>query len=432
MPQSNKLSLSSAIFINLNIMVSTGIFVNTVILSQTSGAACFLLYPLIGILMLPLIAAIGTLLKEYPSGGFYAFAKDISPFLGFLSCWSYFFAKLASGSLMLYVATVFFQQLIPQLATIDPVLISLLTLIVFAFFNLLNTQIGVIIQGFFLTAKFIPILFVIFSGIIMLDTSGITYDSFIWEGVSISVPLVLYCLAGFEAACSLSRNIENPSVNAPKAIYYSFSIIIVLYGLFQGLIYLGTHTSLETLATYKDTFPFLAHKFFSSEILANKIATLMAFTIGSSALGGSYGVLFSNSWNLYTLAENGHTFMPKAVTKLNRHNMPMFAIFLETAVCALFLLLTRGYQVPLQQTASFGVTLAYSISAFAYYHFIKKTATSWVSFIIPSFAFITCAIFILSCVNSFMQTGIIPLLLFIAILIFGTSMFVYQEQSKTS
>lgn len=430
MAQSNKLSLSSAIFINLNIMVSTGIFVNTVILSQKAGAAGFLLYPIIGILMLPLIAAVGKLLSWYPSGGFYAFAKDVSPFLGFLSCWSYFFGKLASGTLMLYVSTIFLQQLIPPLYGINPLHISMVILALFAFLNLFNMKVGVTIQSFFLTAKFIPIFFAITIGILMFDTSNITSASFIWEGVPTSIPFVLYCLAGFEAACSLSRNIENPSINAPKAIYYSFGIIMILYAIFQGFLYMMTHSVIDSLQSYQYTFPYIASKFFSSPQVAHKASLLLSFAIGSSALGGSYGVLFSNPWNLYTLAEHNHTFFSKQILKLNHHAIPTIAVLVETIVCAFFLFFTQGNQIPLQQTASLGVTLAYTVSAFSYFYIGKQRKFSLSKQMISIFALGTCALFIASSINGFLQTGIAPMLLFFGILLFGTSMFILKKIQK--
>ena len=95
MSSSKKLSLISAIFINLNVMIGAGLFINTYDLSTKAGAAGFLLYPIIGLCMLPLIAITGKLVGLFPTGGLYAFGKSYSPFLGFLSCWSYFFGKLA-------------------------------------------------------------------------------------------------------------------------------------------------------------------------------------------------------------------------------------------------------------------------------------------------------------------------------------------------
>ena len=167
---SEKLSLSAAIFINVNIMVGAGLFVNTVVLSQRAGAAGFLVYPLVGIFMLPLIAGIAQLLDLYPSGGFYSFAKaGLGEPFAFLSTWSYFVAKLASCSLMLFVSARFLQQLIPLFQPLQTLHIAFFILTIFTILNLLRFTIGVSIQTFFLLAKCIPILFIICSGLYLFD-----------------------------------------------------------------------------------------------------------------------------------------------------------------------------------------------------------------------------------------------------------------------
>jgi len=97
-------------------MMGAGIFINTVELSKRAGLLSSFMYPLIGILILPLILAIAKLIQLHPSGGFYVFAqKEISPFVGFLSTWSYFIAKLASASLMIHVAMSLITQIFPTL-----------------------------------------------------------------------------------------------------------------------------------------------------------------------------------------------------------------------------------------------------------------------------------------------------------------------------
>ena len=430
MSSSKKLSLLSAIFINLNVMIGTGIFINTFDLSSKAGAAGFLLYPMIGICMLPLIAVIGKLIGHYPTGGLYAFGNISSPFLGFLSCWSYFFGKLASCAVMLSVGSAMFQQLIPGAIVINPIIFTLLILAIFTFLNLQNMKVGMAVQTFFLTAKSIPVVFAIIAGIMLFDTSGITASSFIWEGMPMSIPLVLYCLAGFETACALSRNIENPAVNGPKAVYYSFGLIMLLYGVFQGLIYISTYASLANIHSYQDVFPCIAHKFFNSELLANKMSVLLRFAIGSSALGGAYGILFSNSWNLYALAENKHVFGSTAITKLNKHQTPWIAVLIESKVCVLFLLFNQTNTLPLRRTAALGIVIAYTISAFAYFQLLKRLHAGKKEFILACAAFATCMLFVASCAMSFMETGFAPLLLFIAILAVGTVMFACKQKIK--
>ena len=75
-----KLSLTSAIFINLNIMMGAGLFINTVVLSQQMQASSIFYLSTIGLLMLPLVFTMSKLVAHFPSGGFYSFAKPLSPF----------------------------------------------------------------------------------------------------------------------------------------------------------------------------------------------------------------------------------------------------------------------------------------------------------------------------------------------------------------
>lgn len=425
-----KISLIGAIFINLNVMIGTGIFINTYRFASTAGAAGFFLYPLVGILMLPLIAVTGKLLGHYPSGGLYAFTKDYSPYFAFLSCWSYFFGKLASACVMLTVATTMFQQIIPFLQTINPIIISLIILAFFTFLNLQNMKIGLIVQTFFLTAKSIPIFFAIIAGLMLFDTSTFYIDASMLQGLVINIPFVLYCLAGFETASSLSRNIENPTVNGPKAVYYSFAIIMILYGIFQGLIYMATYTNFTTITSFDGIFPAIAYKLFTSQAFATKISILLSFAIGSSALGGAYGILFSNSWNLYTLAEHGHVIGKTVMTNLNKHKTPWVAVLTESLICTIFLVFNQGSIVPLQRTATLGIIIAYTISTFAYFKLFTKNQNSNKHHIISYAAFITCLLFISSCTTSFLETGIQPLILFISILVLGTIMFFSIEKQR--
>ena len=91
MSTDHKLSLKTALFINVNVMLGIGIFMNTIVLTKIAGAFAFVAYALIGIMMLPLIISIAELIKMHPQGGFYIYArKEIHPFAGFLSAWGYF------------------------------------------------------------------------------------------------------------------------------------------------------------------------------------------------------------------------------------------------------------------------------------------------------------------------------------------------------
>lgn len=419
-----KLSLTSAVFINLNVMIGTGIFLNTYDLSASAGAVGFLLYPLVGLCMLPLIHVTAKLLSLFPTGGLYAFGSSYHPVLGFLSCWSYFFGKLASCTVMLSVGATMLSQLIPGLQTYSICMISSVILGLFTLLNLQNLKVGLLIQSFFLTAKSIPIVLAIVAGLLCSDLTILSSTQFLWDKLPMNIPLVLYCLAGFETACALGRRIENPAVNGPKAVYYSFSIIMILYGLFQACIYLMTYDALSTMSAYHGVFPVLISKIFSSTRMQHGMIGLINFAIGSSALGGAYGILFSNSWNLFTLAEHHHLIGSTKIIELNRHQTPWIAVLIEAFVCLLFLWCNQNSLLSLRSTAALGIVIAYTVSVSAYIHFVKNH--KGFDIIVARAALLTCLLFVASCALNFMKTGLAPLLLFLMILCTGMLMFFYR------
>ena len=85
--QSNTLSLWSAIIININIIIGTGIFINTTELAQRTGLVGGLCYAIVGLLLFPLILSFVKLLELYPTGGFYTYSSSIHPFASFFNTW---------------------------------------------------------------------------------------------------------------------------------------------------------------------------------------------------------------------------------------------------------------------------------------------------------------------------------------------------------
>lgn len=259
MSPSHKLSLFSAILININIMLGSGIFINTAILTKQSGSLGAAVYLLVGLLLLPLIIAIGQLLHyHHESGTFYDFGRSVSPFIGFLSSWSYFTAKLSSAALGVHVCLSFLQQVVPALQSIPILYFDGVVIAFFALLNLLNLRIGKGIQYSFIGIKLIPIFFAIFAGLYLFNGAHFTPDTFIWTGVPISVPLVLYAFSGFEASCSLSTRIVDSHKNGPRAIFISYGIVVAIVFLYQFLFYGSLGTMLGALPKgYLDAFPAL-------------------------------------------------------------------------------------------------------------------------------------------------------------------------------
>ncbi len=429
MTTEKKLSLPTAILINLNIMMGAGIFINTVELSKRAGLLGGFMYPLIGLLILPLIMAIAQLIKLHPAGGFYVFAqREINPFIGFASTWSYFIAKLASASLMIHVSMSLITQIFPSLLNIGPVFFfDVCILTFFIILNLLNMQTGSRIQFGFLAFKLIPVLFVIGAGLILFYPAHLNALPIIWSGIPGSIPFVLYAASGFEATCAISNKIENGQRNGPRAIMISFTIMMILVFLFQFLFYTSLGTVLADQASYLGAFPALLHKLCSSPALAAKLTALFHLAIATSALGGCYGILYSNNWNLYILAQHRSIKGSALFTQLNTQSIPYLCLLVEWLFCILYLFTSSGHQLILQPLAALGTTAAYTVSIIALFYAGKKNNDQYHTNL-ALIALASCLILIGACIRNFIIGGILPLIGFGLLFVFG--LLFYRKNSQ--
>lgn len=424
----HKLSLFTAILININITLGAGIFINTAVLAQRAAGYGFLSYAVIGALMFPLILSIASLLRLHPSGGFYVFgAQEIHPFVGFVSTWSYFTGKLASCTLMIHASVLFIQHLIPAYRAVSPFVFDVAIISFFILCNMLNLKTGSAIQRVFMLFKLFPILFVIISGIIFFDAQSLMNLPAAWNTFSTTIPLVLYAILGFEAACSISNRIENAERNAPLAVLTSFSIVIAISLLYQLFFYLLAGPELAN-TQYSSVLHLLVDAVIPITYTWRlKLLGLMQVGIAVSALGGAYGILFSNSWNLHTLAHHNHIFGASLFRSLNKHAIPYACVLIEGFICLTYLTITQGNQLPLQQLGAFGCTITYTISALAFVFAVFRTSASALWKTIGSFAVFNCMMLLGSCLYNFSLHGMSTLLAFLCLLGFGAFMYAHTS-----
>ncbi len=148
MAHKQTLSLKEAILININIMLGSGIFINTVLLAKNSALLSGCMYLLNGALVLPLILSMAALMRIHPRGGFYTFgAQEIGSFAGFFSAWSYFIGKLASAALMIHTAFLLIQTIIPALQQINILFLDVGALLCFTALNLLHMNVSMSVQS---------------------------------------------------------------------------------------------------------------------------------------------------------------------------------------------------------------------------------------------------------------------------------------------
>jgi len=423
------LSLRNAVLINVNIMLGAGVFINAVELAKRTGFFSGFMYPLGGLLVLPLIICIAKLTQLYPDGGFYGFgAKYLNPFAGFMSGWSYFTGKLASATLMIHVSMSLLSQAIPALARCNLFVIDLIVLLIFSALNTFNLKTGSKIQTAFFVLKSIPLFTIIISGLIFISGSVPLEPFPAFATISTTLPLVLYAAMGFESICSLSRSIENPKKNGPRAIIISYAIVMAVLFLYQTLLYALLSKELVQLPSYLQVFSaFFNHFLNNNLVLAHQLTRAIWTILACSALGGAYGILYSNNWNLYTLAAHKHTLFARTLTRLNSAGIPVWCIAIQALVCIFYMFFTYLEQVSLQQLAALAVTLSYTICVLALMAFYYAQR-SWNGIVIPFFGLASCAIFIHACIHNFKYSKtMLPLYGFLALLALGSCMYWYQK-----
>lgn len=417
--KNNTISLFSAIIINANIIIGSGVFINTAELARRTGLLGGLNYILVGLLLLPLILSFVKLLEVYPGGGFYAFCSAaLHPAVGFINTWCYFFAKLSSATLSIHIFTILMQKTFPTLGSINSLVCDVSILALLIGLNMLNVKTGSKIQNWVMLFKLFPLLFVIISGVFFFKAENLTAIHHLWEGIPSAIPLVLHALLGFEVACAISRNLENPKVDGPRAILISYSLVIVLFVLYQTFFYAILGVPLTEQADYRGAFPLLIKEYGISEPMRNVLGHIIHLAIAISALSAAFGIIFTNMWNLYSLAELKHMVAAKCIMKRNRFNIPFVCVIIQGIIMIAYIFIMHGQTTSFQQLSAFGATITYMLSICG---LLATCIKDNHSVVVPLLGFFNCAILLFVSLHTmWIAHNILPLQLFIGIFILGT------------
>ncbi len=230
-----KISLSTAILLNMNIMIGSGVLIGPGASAAISGNASFLAWPLVALLFLPIVLCTIELSKLFPgAGGFYLYAKEgLNKTAGFVSGWLYivgytFAATVETLALRNIVLTTIGHNVI----TSNAVIFNGLLIAAVIAFNLLSLK----VVGNFLNSltivKILPLLIlIVLLPFIFNPSFCITSTELSLLPASLALPIFGYF--GFEACVGISHLIKDSEKNAPRAILIGFLGTGLLYMLFH-------------------------------------------------------------------------------------------------------------------------------------------------------------------------------------------------------
>lgn len=429
---SRTLSLAAATLITVNIMVGSGIFINSVLLAQFAGPGSALTYLLVGLLILPLMISFTYLAHIHQGGSLYSYGvlhaqnnSKLASYVAFSSIWGYSMTKLASCAVALHVCATLLASIIPVLSVVPLVVVDLCLLMVFSVLNSLHVHVGKSMQSVFTLGKMLPIGTVLVVGMGHLHR-GLFAETISapFSGIFAGVPFVLYAFMGFEAATGLNRRLADPERNGWRVIAYAFAIGVVVTTLFQWLICANV-PQLAQLNSYREVFPALLTSWNIQGPLRTLMVCLLQGGIAASAAGVAFGILYANAGNLYEMAERN--LLPAGI---KWHMVERGAIWYEAVIVVLYL--TMGsYSLPtLQQLAALGATWTFLLSTTALLRgsglsaeLFARRATLYKPGLVAFLGIMSCLVLLSAACYNFFFVSPLPWILFVAVQLLGAVLY---------
>ncbi len=427
MVKTNKINLLTTILINVNIMIGAGVFMNTAPLTNFLGPFGFSSYIFSAILLLPIVLTIAKLAENRAvAGGLYIYNKEIlGNSLGFLSGWSFFLGKITSAALLINTFITFFYYKIPALQKLS--ILTLDTILIFGLIllNIFGLRLGGKIQYLFASSKFIPLLFVIFTSLSIFNPNFFILTPIDIQNLFSSIPIAVYALLSFEMICSIGHLIENPKKNIRRAILYSFLIVTALTTAMQFSIFFAVG---KELTNVNIPILLLGSKLFTNGSYIPGIINSLVF---ASILGGAFGLLSSNCWNLFALAKDNNFPFINIITKINKNNVPYISSLLQGILGFILLAITQK-QETLQSMSVFGVTIAYLLSSTSLFKlfFLQRNTAERTEKMLPILALISSSYLIFLCIKNVINYG--ASLPFLTIFLFGIILVLFKKYKNYS
>lgn len=425
----HKLSLRHAIVININAMLGAGIFLNSVLLAAYAGGVCPLTYLIFGALTTPLVIAFAVLLNHYEAGNFYTITKaELGPLAGFVSTWIFFITRAAVLGLLIHLEMFILRDFLPFLKVFPYFLLDFIFLAILVLFNLFNMHMGSRIQLAFTIVKFLAVTIIVALGIWYFKVSNFSINNLHFSGLPLTIPLAIFAYSGFESTVSLNRHIDNPKRNAPRAILYSYAIVVLTYCLYQLCYYAAINVHLVNPSQTEGYAIMIL--FVQSTLNSPFVLAILSACMGLSALGATYGIMFSNVWNLHELASNNHLVASATITEKNKAGIAYWCLLIEGLLCFAAIIFTNANQYMLQGIGAFGSTLVYTFSMGAFLRVaLTKTRVRW-HIILAILALISCAIYLTACITIFIVKEPKVLYALLAIIAVGIGMYYYKQLRK--
>lgn len=389
MEEKNKISISTAILISINIMVGVGIFIVPSLMAQQVGTLSFLGWPLVGLVFLPVVYSIAQITKFFPGrGSFYSYSKqEINKTAGFISGWFYFLGFAAISSIQLLgLREILINQFHVFVIRDNTIVFNIIFIAIFCSINLLGLFYITKIQNVVTIFKLLPIIF----GIILLFFYWNPNLQLEWNNIRLlrfTLPLTLFGFWGFETSCNIGHMIKGDK-NAPsKVILISFFATVIIYTLFHlGVLHIMNP---QNLIQYKVP-AFINFLNIKNPFLLNLSSSFISTTILIAFVSSIFGGMLSNSTNLHSMANNNLFPFSNLIKKSNRFGRPKYCVWF-TGFTIFILITLINNNIILNSVCNFGLITAFTLTLISLLLIQLRNKLKYQS-MITIFAFLSCGL----------------------------------------
>lgn len=326
--KSQKLGLWSIIFLGINGIIGSGVFLLPNKAMDLFGpySLLVLLFDMVLTLCIAFcFAEASSLFKD--TGGPYIFAKEaFGDFIGYEVGFLTWATRIIAFSTMSVGFATAVAGIVPEANTefmknaISMGVIALLTIL-----NLCGLQPFKLIQSVVTIGKVIPLVLFIAIGIFFIDTTnfvapaGTTYSMGTFGAAAI---LLFYAFTGFESICVAAGDMENPTKNIPKATIITILFVSLVYFLLLAVCIgvMGPDLAKSTVPV-QDAFAKICGPIGGAIIAAGTLVSIGGICISSSFVTPRSGL---------ALAEKG--MLPAFMMKHNRFGSPYWCILISALV----------------------------------------------------------------------------------------------------
>ncbi|NCF71681.1 MAG: amino acid permease [Chlamydiales bacterium] len=428
----HKISVLTAILVNINIMVGAAIYINPPVMTAQVGASSYLTWLFGGLIFLPVVLGITAISKLFPGeGGFYNYAKaGLGNLIGFSTGWMYFLSYTGVCAVQQSaLRTILVEKFHIEWIANYPQLFNFIFFFSFAYLSCLHLQSVGRILNFCTLLKLTPLLAVCLLPFILpanpetanLTLSPLDDPNFGLHSLGITIPYAIFGFWGFEACSSISHRIKNN--RASMAILLGFVITSLIYTFFHfNLLKIMGPENLGN-SKIEDFVHFLP---FKSAFLVDNFPAFINISILTAYAVAIYAEFTSCSFLLNAMAKEKLIFFDKQLSQLNKHQQPTYAIFTMAIVAFLFNLVIPKLNVMVALTnISFCFAFVTSLISLSV---IYKRKKEWKKQLIPATGLLSCVLVCFYCYNTL--DSISDLSFPTLILLLGIGMFLVYQKSE--